>query len=556
MHALGLQLVGAVHDEDGVLGHQTEQHDEAQQCEEAERGEAEVEREEGADHRHRDAEEHHEGVEEAVVERHHHQVDEDEGDEQCAAQRAEAVVLPLHVAAPGEAHVGGQGVVAQVGHHIIGHAARAASQGVGGKGHGAHAVHALHQGGRLVAFHGGELGQAHGHAGRVHEQQALHVLRIAPLDVVHADADGGFDARFEQARSIIAGEGVAQGGAHGRRAKAQACHAVAVQVYLQFGRAALDAEADVVGAGDAGEGVLQHLCRAHHGIAVRTAEGDLHRCAAGHQADGGHGDVHAGEVVQQVCAQGHHGGLCALSVPGLLGHQVDGELRAVLGAHAHAADAGAGAAHVAEDVGHFGQLHQVGLQLTGAQVVLLQGHLLVVFQGQSEDALVAGGDKLLGHDALLEHRAGGGEEQQHDAEEGGAVGQHPAQLPGIPVVEAVQRMLEAEQPAGPCSAGLQVLALTDAGGEPGGECEADEEAHEGGDDHHHAELLEQVGHEDLHEDDGEEDHHVHQGDGQGREADLRAAGKGRFALVHAFVQVSLDVLQDHDAVVHQDADDE
>ena len=327
-------------------------------------------------------------------------------------------------------------------------------------------------------------------------------------------------------------------------------------MYLQFGRAALDAEADVVGAGDAGEGVLQHLCRAHHGIAVRTAEGDLHRCAAGHQADGGHGDVHTGELVEQVRTQGHHGGLGALAVAGLLGHQVDGELRAVLGAHAHAADAGAGAAHVAEDVGHFGQLHQVGLQLTGAQVVLLQGHLLVVFQGQSEDALVAGGDKLLGHDALLEHRAGGGEEQQHDAEEGGAVGQHPAQLPGIPVVEAVQRMLEAEQPAGPCSAGLQVLALTDAGGEPGGECEADEEAHEGGDDHHHAELLEQVGHEDLHEDDGEEDHHVHQGDGQGREADLRAAGKGRFALVHAFVQVSLDVLQDHDAVVHQDADDE
>ncbi|MBK8950172.1 MAG: hypothetical protein IPM68_15365 [Flavobacteriales bacterium] len=49
-------------------------------------------------------------------------------------------------------------------------------------------------------------------------------------------------------------------------------------------------------------------------------------------------------------------------------------------------------------------------------------------------------------------------------------------------------------------------------------------------------CFEQVGHWDLHEDDGRKTTTSTIVDGQGREADLSAAGEGRFALVRALVR--------------------
>jgi hypothetical protein len=50
-------------------------------------------------------------VEEAVVQRHHDEVHEDERNEQRPAQCAEAVVLPFDVAAPCHVHTGGSGLL-------------------------------------------------------------------------------------------------------------------------------------------------------------------------------------------------------------------------------------------------------------------------------------------------------------------------------------------------------------------------------------------------------------------------------------------------------------
>ena len=69
-----------------------------------------------------------------------------------------------------------------------------------------------------------------------------------------------------------------------------------------------------------------------------------------------------------------------------------------------------------------------------------------------------------------------------------------------------------------------------------------------------AELAEELPDVAGHEGDRDEHDHVHQGDRDGRHPDLAAAVERRGPRRLAQLQVAEDVLQHHDAVVHQDAD--
>ncbi len=251
-----------------------------------------------------------------------------------------------------------------------------------------------------------------------------------------------------------------------------------------------------------------------------------------------------------------HKGIGADAAALILRQQRHGELGLVLRANTHTSDAGAGPADVAEHGAYHGFRQQVILHRQGTQVVFFQRGALIEFQGEHELALITGGDEFLAHDTLRHHDAGGREQREDDAHENELVAQHPAQRALVPIAQIFHAALETDQHASVEVGRLQLALLAHARCEPWRKGEAHEKAHQCAHHHHHAELFQQVGHEDLHEDDRQEDHHVHQGDGERAEADLRAALDRSGDLVVAFVQIALDVFQDHDRVVHEDADDE
>ncbi len=570
--ALGFQC--EVDDEDGVLLHDADQQEHADERDDGELHVEKQQREHRAHAGRGQRGEHGDGVDQALVEDAQHDVDHHDG------RQDQEELLPLRLleaarrALEAAAHVGGHGDVGLgLGNDLPRLAERGVAVQVEGNGGGQFAV--------LVADGGGRRALHHLRDGRERHHAFLGVGQHLP---------GG--------RSALAGVGRGTGGARRvgrhedvleRRRAARVAggplHDDRILVQL-----AVDG-----GHGPLAEGVVEHRIdgRAHAQtrgavavhlhvgfravvglVGVHVGEQRLLLQALGQL---GRPDAHVGEVVafKRVLVRGIAGAPAHAQV--LRGREEDlqagerGELRPQPADHGHAGIAALGhglevdeheAAARAPSPGepHHGVhgrvladdvhgLAQLARQRPGRDA-------LVRAQAGHELAVVLLREKALGDMAEQVHVEADHREQDHDDER--LARQRPVQRMAV---AAQHRILRGDGPAGEAAPGpergIRVAASTVRAQQPRAHHRRGGERDHQRDRHRHRErdreFAEQPAHLPVHEEQRDEHRHERQADGQHGEADLARALQGRLHAVHAGLDVAAGVLQHHDGVVHHEA---
>src|SRR5690606_7555104 len=210
-----LEVVGKVYKDDGVLGYQPDQHNQTENGEYIQGIVGERESQQRPDNGERDGEHHDERIHEAVVQRYHDEVHEQDRRQQRDTQRTEPFGLLLHVAAPHVTDAAGSRQFVELGFEF-------GRDGTNGSPN--HLRLILHRGAFVAPLQlarprpfvdTGELRQPHQLAHIIRKRQVAHVFDILAIIVVETDVDVVLVFAGAEFTVGIAAECGLHGGAHG-----------------------------------------------------------------------------------------------------------------------------------------------------------------------------------------------------------------------------------------------------------------------------------------------------------------------------------------------------